>query len=128
MTILEAANQLGKMLEESSEFVRMRTADQAQQADSDAQLLLMAYNQKRTELMMKAQKEDITPEEMQNIRNEMEAEFNKLNKNASIVEYIDSMQVFNDLMQQVNAAVTSYVSPKQDDCGGDCGGCGGGCH
>jgi len=130
MSIIEKAKELGQILAESNEFVRMRTAEQAQQADTDAQLLLMGYNQKRTELMMQAQKEDITPDEMQAIRTEMESEFNKLNTNASIVEYIESMQDFNNLMQQVNGAISYYVSPQQeeDGCGGECSGCGGGCH
>lgn len=129
MSIIEKAKELGQMLAESNEFVKMRTAEQAQQADADAQMLLMGYNQKRQELMMQAQKEDITPEEMQAIRSEMESEFNKLNTNANIVEYIDSMQVFNELMQQVNASISYYITPQEEEsCGGECSGCGGGCH
>jgi len=129
MSIIEKAKELGQMLAESNEFVKMRTAEQAQQDDTDAQMLLMGYNQKRQELMMQAQKEDITPEEMQAIRTEMESEFNKLNTNPNIVEYIESMQVFNELMQQVNASISYYITPQQEEgCGGECGGCGGGCH
>ncbi|MDR0405581.1 MAG: YlbF family regulator [Clostridiales bacterium] len=129
MTVVEKAKELGLMLAESEEFIRMRTAEQARQADPDAQILLAAYNTARTEISARARREDVTPDEMQAIRNDMEREYGKLQKNAAITEYIGAMSAFNDLMRGVNAAIASYISPEQGDCGcgGDCGGCGGGC-
>lgn len=126
MTIIEKAKELGLMLAESKEFIRMTTAEQAQSGDSDAQLLLAGYNKAREDLMQRAQNENITPDEMVKIRNEMEQEYAKLQQSASIREYIEAMSEFNSLMQGVNSAISFYISP-QDSCGGDCGGCGG-CH
>lgn len=133
MTIVEKAKELGLMLAESKEFTQMRTAEQAQQSDTDAQLLLAKYNTARIAITERAQKENVTPDEMQAIRNEMEQEYNKLQKNANIVKYVEAMSVFNDLMQEVNTAISFYITPEEDDsCGGDCGvgDCGGcsGCH
>ena len=126
MTIIEMANELGRKLAESEEFKRLRAADDVQKNDSDAQLLLFAYNKRREELMIQAQKEDITMDEMQKIRAEMDAEFEKLNASPVIMEFVEAMSRFNDMMGQVNAAVTSYVSPKDEGgCGSDCGSCGG---
>lgn len=128
MTVIEKANELGLMLKESAEFNRLQKAQEAQMADTDAQLMLMNYNKKRDELVARASKENITKDEMQAIRNEMEAEFNKLNQNAKIVEFIEAMQQFNEMMEQVNQIVTSYVYPKHSDgCNGSCDSCGG-CH
>lgn len=128
MTVIEKANELGLMLKESAEFERLQKAQDAQMADTEAQLMLMNYNKKRDELVAKAQKLDITKEEMQDIRNEMEQEFAKLNQNANIVEFIEAMQQFNEMMEQVNQIVTSYVYPQQQGgCDGSCGSCGG-CH
>ncbi len=128
MTVVEKANELGLMLKESAEFKRLQKAQEAQMADTDSQLMLMNYNRKRDELVARASKENITKDEMQEIRNEMEAEFNKLNQNAKIVEFIEAMQQFNEMMEQVNQIVTSYVYPKHSDgCNGSCESCGG-CH
>ena len=127
MTVVDKANELGMMLKESSEYVRLQKAQVAQQSDTDAQLLLMNYNRKREELVKRAQKENITKDEMQEIRNEMQAEFDKLNQNANIVEFIDAMQQFNEMMDQVNHIVASYVSPHEEGCNGSCSSCGG-CH
>lgn len=129
MAIIEKARELGMMLAQSKEFTRMKNAELAQQADSDAQLLLAKYNTTREEIMQKAQKENITPEEMQQIRNEMEQEYATLQGNANIVEYIEAMSEFNDLMQGVNGAISDFISPESGSCdSGDCGSCGGGCH
>jgi len=127
MTVVEKANELGLMLKESQEFIRLQKAQEEQHADMDAQLLLMNYNRKRDELVKRAQKENITKDEMQEIRNEMEAEYSKLTKNSKIVEFIDAMQQFNEMMEQVNNIVTSYVYPKEEGCSGSCSTCGG-CH
>ena len=86
MTVIEKANELGLLLKESAEFVRLQKAQEEQMADTDAQLMLMNYNKKRDELVARASKENITKDEMQAIRNEMETEFNKLNQNAKIVD------------------------------------------
>ena len=122
MTVLEKAHELGKMIAECDEFIKFRTADEAQKADGEAQVLLLAYNRKRTQLMQKAQKEDITPDDMMEIKKELEAEYEKLKKNQNIVNYIEAAEAFNKLMGQVNAAVTNYVNPSQESgCSGDCG-------
>ena len=128
MTVLEKAHELGKMVAECDEFKRFQAADAAQKEDEDAQVLLVAYNYKRTQLMNKAAKADITKEEMLEIKKEIETEYEKLKANEKIVEYIEAAEKFNELMGQVNAAVSSYVNPSQaGSCGGDCGSCGG-CH
>lgn len=127
MTVLEKAHELGKMVAECKEFKRFQEADKAQKEDEDAQVLLVAYNYKRSQLMQKAAKPDVTREEMLEIKKEIEAEYEKLKANEKIVEYIDAAEKFNALMGQVNAAVSAYVNPSQDSCGGDCASCGG-CH
>ena len=127
MTILEKAHELGKMVAECDEFKRLQVADAAQKEDEDAQVLLVAYNYKRSQLMQKASKPDITKDEMLEIKIEIEAEYEKLKKNEKIMEYIDAAEKFNELMGKVNAAVSGYVNPNQEGCNGDCGSCGG-CH
>ena len=88
----------------------------------------MNYNRKREELIKQASEPGISNERMQEIRNEMEKEINKLNANKNIAEFMEAMQAFNDMMDGVNGIVASYISPKQEGgCSGNCGSCGG-CH
>lgn len=128
MDIFEKAHELGAMIANSEEFTRLNKAKEAQNADGDASVILMNYNRKREQLIKEASEPDISNERMQEIRNEMEKEIDKLNSNPNIAEFMEAMQAFNDLMDGVNGIVTSYISPKQDGgCSGNCGSCGG-CH
>lgn len=129
MNVFEKAHELGNMLAESAEFTRLQKAQEAQSADPEASLVLMNYNRKREELIKKASEPGISNEKMQEIRNEMEKEIDKLNKNKSIAEFMEALHEFNEMMDGVNGIVTSYVSPKQEGgcsangCSGDCGSC-----
>lgn len=128
MNVFEKAHELGTMIAESAEFKRVNEAREAQTADGDAALVLMNYNRKRDQLIKEASEPDISNERMQEIRNEMEKEVDKLNNNKTIAEFMEAMQAFNDMMDQVNGIVASYINPKDEgSCSGNCGSCSG-CH
>ena len=128
MNVFEKAHELGAMIAESEEFKRVNEAREAQTADNDAALVLMNYNRKREQLIKEASEPGISNERMQEIRNEMEKEIDKLNQNKNIAEFMEAMQAFNDMMEQVNGIVGSYIAPPQEDgCSGNCSSCGG-CH
>ncbi len=128
MNVFEKAHELGSMIAESEEFKRVNEAREAQTADGDAALVLMNYNRKRDQLIKEASEPNISNERMQEIRNEMEREVDKLNNNKTIADFMEAMQAFNDMMDQVNAIVASYINPQEDGgCSGNCSSCGG-CH
>lgn len=128
MKVYEKAHELGTMLAESEEFKRLCTAREAQSADGEASLVLMNYNRRREQLIQEASDPNITNEKMQEIRNEMEKEIDKLNQNKNIAEFMEAMEGFNTMMEQVNAIISSYIAPPQEGgCSGNCGSCGG-CH
>lgn len=128
MNVYEKAHELGTLLADSAEFKRLTAAKEAQSADGEASLVLMNYNRKREQLIKEASEPGISNERMQEIRNEMEKEIDKLNQNKNIAEFMEAMQAFNDMMEQVNGIVGSYIAPPQEDgCSGNCGSCGG-CH
>ncbi|MDD3766667.1 MAG: YlbF family regulator [Eubacteriales bacterium] len=128
MSVIEKAKELGLMIAESDEYLKMKKAEENQKNDPDAQLLLAQYNTARTKLTARAQNPNITPEEMNQIRNEMEQEYAKIEQNPSIIAYINAISAFNDLMQGVNAAIMMHIAPEESSCGGgDCSGCSG-CH
>lgn len=126
MTVIEKAKELGLMLAQSDEFIHMRTAEQAQLADPESQQILKEYNDARQRLAQRANSENITEKQMQQVKEEMENEQTKLKSNPAISEYLSAVSEFNNLMQGVNSAIAFYISPEET-CGGDCGGCGG-CH
>ncbi|OQB14013.1 MAG: hypothetical protein BWY15_01385 [Firmicutes bacterium ADurb.Bin193] len=127
MSVIEKARELGLMLAQSKEFIRMRTAEQAQQQDEEATKLIEEYTVSREALLRRAHSDDITPDQLHSIRSELEAGYEKLKKNAKVAEYIESAAEFNNLMQEVNTAISFYIYPQDEGCGGDCGDCGG-CH
>ena len=128
MNVFEKAHELGAMIAESAEFKKVNEAREAQTADNDAALVLMNYNRKRDQLIKEASDPEISNERMQEIRNEMEREVDKLNNNKTIADFMEAMQAFNDMMDQVNGIVASYINPGQESgCSGNCGSCGG-CH
>ena len=128
MNVFEKAHELGAMIAESAELKKVNEAREAQTADNDAALALMNYNRKRDQLIKEASDPDISNERMQEIRNEMEREVDKLNNNKTIADFMEAMQAFNDMMDQINGIVASYINPSEDGgCSGDCGSCSG-CH
>ena len=125
--IFAKAHELGQLLAESETFRALNDAKAAQEQDTDAQLILMNYNRRREEIVKKAGDPNITKEEMQELRNQMQAEVDKLNASPVIGKFMEAMQAFNSMMEQVNGIVQSYVTPQQEGCSGNCGGCSG-CH
>ena len=128
MNVFEKAHELGLMITESEEFKKVNETREAQSADGEAALVLMNYNRKRDQLIKEASEPGISNERMQEIRNEMEKEVDKLNNTKAIADFMEAMQNFNDMMDQINAIVASYINPAEEGgCSGNCGSCGG-CH
>ena len=128
MNVFEKAHELGLMITESEEFKKVNETREAQSADGEAALVLMNYNRKRDQLIKEASEPGISNERMQEIRNEMEKEVDKLNNTKAIADFMEAMQNFNDMMDQINAIVASYINPADEGgCSGTCGSCGG-CH
>lgn len=126
MTVIEKAKELGQMIVESEEFIALQKAEIKQNNDQFAAEMIANYNSKRNELIKQMQSEDITKEQMQDIRNKLEEEFNILSSNQTIKEYIEATRNFQQLMNQVNSVISYYVNGEQSSCGGDdCGGCSG---
>ena len=67
MTVVEKAKELGLMLAQSKEFIRMRTAER-HRLRTRSQRLLQEYNEARRDLVQRASSENVTPEELQQIR------------------------------------------------------------
>lgn len=130
MEVLEQAKLLGKAIVESDIFVTFKNAETAYLNDQEAQALTQAYNEKREQLAKQAAKEDITPQELLEVRKQINAEFTKLTENEVIRRYVNTKQQLDEMMSKVDSVIRFEVTGEEQaagGCSGSCGSCGG-CH
>lgn len=126
--ILQKARELGIMIAESGEFEKLKIAEERQLADPEAQKMMMEYATKRDELSQKAQSPGISKEDFEDIKNQMQAEFEKMCENENIKAYLDASNNFSKLINQVNSIIGYFVKGGEESgCGGNCSSCKG-CH
>ena len=128
MTIYEQARALGEAILETEEYKRYALAEIAQNSDPDAMELVNAYNTKRRELGKRISTDNPTKEEIEEIRNELNAEFAKLRENAVVNEYIEANKAYSEMVEQINHILDTFISGGNgSSCSGSCSSCGG-CH
>lgn len=130
MEVLEQAKLLGKAIVESDIFVTFKNAETAYLNDQEAQALTQAYNEKREQLARQAAKEDVTPQELLEVRKQINAEFAKLTENEVIRRYVNTKQQLDEMMNKVDSVIRFEVTGEEQTeggCSGSCGSCGG-CH
>jgi len=130
MNIIEMAKELGMAIAESEQMITLKEAETAQAQDEEAQKLVGEYNLKRMQLSQRAQAEDITEEQFQEIKTELDAEFKKLTANDKINAYVTAKKDFDSIMGQVNNIMSYYINGEQSGGCSSEGGCSGcsGCH
>ncbi|MCI9625955.1 MAG: YlbF family regulator [Clostridia bacterium] len=130
MEVLEQAKLLGKAIADSDIFVTFKNAEAAYLSDSAAQELTQEYNKKREQLAKQAAKEDVTPQELLEVRKQINAEFEKLTENDVIRRYVNTKQQLDEMMNKVDSVIRFEVTGEEQTeggCSGSCGSCGG-CH
>ena len=126
--IIEKAQELGTMIAESEESKRVTTAADAMNADDEAVALLKAYNDNRKAATEKLRGTDPTKEELEEYKNYVQAEFEKIVKNNLIAEYLEADREFEMMVNQVNAVLTYFITGQESasgegGCSGNCSGC-----
>jgi len=124
-TIIEKAQELGTMIAESEESARVSAAADAMNADSEAVGLLKTYNDNRKAATEKMRGKNPTKEDLKEFKDYVQAEFEKIAGNKLISEYIEASRDFDNMVSQVNA-VLSYFITGQESASGE-GGCSGNC-
>lgn len=125
MTLLEKAHELGEMIKESPEMKALKAAEAAQEADSEAQELLKAFNLKRMNLVRDMQAEKITREEATKMNSDAFSEM--VESSATIKAYVEAKRDFDAVVQQINGIINFYITGQDPNCTHDCSTCGG-CH
>ena len=126
--IIEKAQEIGKMIADSEENNRLAAAAEAMNNDEEATAMLRTYNENRKKATESLREKDPTKEDLENYRNYVQAEFEKIVENKLIAEYIEASKEFDLLVNQVNAVMSYFITGQEQvsaegGCSGNCAGC-----
>ena len=124
--IIEKAQELGSMIAESEERDRVAKAGDAMNANPEAVELLNTYNTNRKAATEKLRGTNPTKEELEEYKAYVQAEFEKIAANKLIAEYIEASRDFDNMVQQVNAVLSYFITGQESaegGCGGNCSSC-----
>ncbi len=127
-TIIEKAQELGTLIADSPESARVSAAADAMNNDEEATTLLRTYNQNKKTATDNLRGTDPTKEDLENYRNYVQAEFEKIASNKLIAEYIEASKEFDMMVNQVNAVLSYFITGQEQatgegGCSGNCAGC-----
>ena len=128
--IIEKAQELGTLICESPEKAALETAADRMNNDEEAVMLLATYNENRKKATEALRDKEQTKEELEEYRNYVQAEFEKIVQNKNIAEYLEADKAFDMMVQQVNAVLSYFITGQEVEggsCTGSCATCGG-CH
>lgn len=128
--IIEKAQQLGTLIAESEEKNAADAAADRMNNDEEAVALLVKYNENKKSATEKLRGKDPSQEELQEFREYVQAEFEKIAENKVIAEYLEANKKLESLIQQVNAVLSYFITGQENESGGCSGSCStcGGCH
>lgn len=127
-TIIEKAQELGTLIADSAESARVTAAAEAMNNDEEATNLLRTYNENRKTATENLRGKDPSKEDLENYRNYVQEEFEKIAGNKLIAEYIEASKEFDLMVQQVNAVLSYFITGQEQEtgeggCSGNCAGC-----
>ena len=113
MDITEKAKELGQMIAESSEYKRLIKAEMTQNNDKEAQALINAYNDKRKNIAENMKGKELSQDEMNAVKEDLQKAFDSLSENLTVKEFIAAKKGFDELMQSVNSIISYYVTGEE---------------
>lgn len=118
------AQELADMIKTSKEYLLAKETESIQANDEKAQEMIKEYNEKRRDIAVKMQYNEMSDEDMEKLRIEINEAFDKLMEYDVIRNYVDAQKEFETLNQQIISIVTGAGN---GGCGGSCSSCSG-CH
>ncbi len=133
--ILDLAKKLGEKIADSDELKTYKEMEKIYSESESAQESMKQYESTRSAMAVKAQEMGMTPESMELFETEMQKAFEKLIKNKTVKEYLDSQAAFNDVLTKVNSILAYFIQGEEQNmaaesssgCSGNCSSCRG-CH
>lgn len=139
MTVIEAARELGKVVQADPRYIEYVKAKELNDADESLQNLIGEFNLIRQNLAMESDRpeEEIDREKVKKLNAEMSSTYEKIMTNENMALFTMAKQGMDKLMSEINTILTYSVEgadpetcpsePPQAACSGNCGTCGGGC-
>ena len=124
--IIEKAQELGQMIAESEERARVDETGMKMNADEEAVELLRVYNENRKNATEKLRGTNPSKEELEEFKAYVDAEFKKIVDNKLISDYIEASRDFDNMVNQVNAVLSYFITGQESSeggCSGNCSGC-----
>ena len=124
--IIEKAQQLGTMIAQSPESLRVSEASDKMNANEEAVELLKTYNENRKKATEKLRGTNPSKEELAEFKAYVQAEFEKAATNELIAEYIEASREFDNMVNQVNAVLSYFITGQESaegGCSGNCSSC-----
>ena len=119
------AQELAELIKTSKEYLLAKETEEIQQNDEKAQEMIMAYNEKRRDIAVKMQCGQMSEEETESLRKEINEAFEELMAYDVIKNYVEAQRDFEILNQQIMSIISGAVNGG--GCGGSCSSCSG-CH
>ncbi len=131
-SIFKMARELGQLIVASEEYKRATESMDLLNNDATATALIAGYNQKRAEKVDGVDINSLPEDEMKEINEYLQDEFNIILENPVVKEYIKAQSEYEGMVNSVNAILKFYISGRSEkegssECGGSCSTCGG-CH
>lgn len=132
MDAIQAARELGKAIQQDTRYIRLGTAQKANDADSGLQEMINSFNLLRGQLNSEVQKQEKDTERIKELDAEVKETYRLIFENENMKEFTAAREDFQSMLAFVNQIVTGSAGGENPDaiefqqsCGGDCGGCSG---
>ncbi len=133
--ILQMAKDLGHAMQAEGSFIKMKTAQDAADADGELQALIGEFNLKRMAINEEASKEEQDAEKQKALNMEIREVYAKVMENPSMQAYNEAKTAFDQIARAVTTIINMSMQGLDPDtydenagCSGNCSSCGGGCH
>ena len=121
--IIEKAQELGQMIAESEERAKVDETGMKMNADEEAVELLRVYNENRKNATDKLRGTNPSKEELEEFKAYADAEFKKIVENKLIADYIEASRNFDNMVDQVHAVLSYFITGQESSDGGCSGNC-----
>lgn len=117
----------GEALKEEAAIVEYNAAREEYAHDTATAAALNEYNVQRQLLAEQEEKDDKDSLLIASIDKRVSELYNQIVSAESMKRLSDAEAALNELLNEINSSLMSYIMPNSGSCGGSCSSCGG-CH
>lgn len=135
MTVIEAARELGKVVQADERFIEYINAKNANDADEELRELIGEFNLIRQNLEMESNKseDEINDDKVNELTAKMHSAYDAVMSNENMAAFTVAKQGMDKLMSEINTILTYSVEGADPEtcpseplnCTGSCDACGG---